>query len=196
MENNWNLEDGAVTWLQKLQQDKKPVYLTDTPKLNIHNHFIPNTLLLPLIIKEKFAALLSTSFKSASRKFSPNEIALLTAFSGQISVALENAQLYRDVIKAREDLVNQEKQSLLGQIMLSLNHEINNPLSIISMEAQLLQQRISDKGDKVEARLSNIESNIERIRRILETISSLNVDSQITTDYVKGQKMLDLHNGH
>ncbi|MCP4151477.1 MAG: hypothetical protein GY757_27275 [bacterium] len=190
----WELDDAKIKWLQKIQINPTPLYITDNSPECYKKYFKKNTLLIPLVMKEKFSGIISTTFKSTSRILSKNEITLLNAFAEQTAVALENAQLYRDVIKTREALVDREKKNLLGQVILSLNHEINNPLSIISMEAQLLQQRLTNKEDKVEARLAKIEINIDRIKSILETISSLNIDDQITTEYIDGKQMLNLFN--
>jgi C4-dicarboxylate-specific signal transduction histidine kinase len=193
---DWDLKDPKIKWLKELRESRKPIYITGKSKKSYQKYFKENTLLLPLVIKDKFLGMIKAAVKPSTKKLSGNEITLLNAFAEQTAVALENAQLYRDVIKAREELVNQEKKSLLGQIVLSLNHEINNPLSIISMEAQMLQQKISNKEKKTEKRLSNIENNIERIKRILETISSLNIDNQIVEEYISGRQMLRLYNDH
>jgi len=113
-------------------------------------------------------------------------------------VALENARLYWDVIKAREELVIQEKKNLLNQTIISLNHEINNPLSIISMEAQLLQSRMDKTvktSSKIEERLGKIEENIDRIKHILDKISTLSVSSEVISpvEYADGKMMLNLY---
>jgi K+-sensing histidine kinase KdpD len=194
--SEWDLKDRGIQWLKDIREKKKPIYITAKSEKFYKEYFKENTLLLPLVIKEKFLGLIAATFGSASGKLSKSEITLLTAFAEQTALALENAQLYWDVIKAREELVNQEKKTLLGQIALSLNHEINNPLSIISMEAQLLQKRMTKKESKVEARLANIENNIERIKVILETISSLDINGQMTEEYIDGRQMLNLYNGH
>jgi signal transduction histidine kinase len=107
-------------------------------------------------------------------------------------LAIENAKLYWDMIQAREELVAEEKKALLGQMIVSLNHEINNPLSIISMEAQLLQRRRTDPEGAVEARLHNIETNIDRIKTILERISELDIDDHQAIDYLGAKQMLNL----
>jgi hypothetical protein len=182
-----------IKWLKDIQHTGNPIYITGKFGQSYRKYFPINTLLLPLIIKEKFIGLIAAFFKPEVQKVSANDIELLKAFADQTAVALENAKLYWDVIMAREKLVLQEKKDLLNQTILSLNHEINNPLSIISMEAQLLQQRREKNASKIERRIAKIEQNIERIKKILEKISSLNVDNLTFTDYIAGKKMLNLY---
>ena len=188
----WQLADKTIKWLTQLQKIKEPIYITaDSPKSFLKD-FPSNTLLMPLVIKEKFFGLISVTPKPNAGKFKANEIDLLKAFSEQTAVALENAKLYWDVISAREELIRQEKKALMNQTIISLNHEINNPLSIISMEAQLLHQRLEKNENKIESRIAKIETNIDRIKHILEKISALNMEEHIPVDYISGKKMLNL----
>jgi len=189
----WELETKKTNWLSKLQEKRKPIYFKQTEKEGCEQDFPANTLLLPLVIKEQFLGMIAAFKNENSPLFTRNEIDLLKGFSEQTALALENAKLYWDVIKTRERLVKREKEALLSQTILSLNHEINNPLSIISMEAQLLQKRIESSENSIESRIARIEKNIDRIKVILEKISSLSVDTLPLTDYVKGKKMLDLY---
>jgi hypothetical protein len=182
-----------IKWLTDIQQSNNPIYITGKSKKAYMKYFPTNTLLLPLVIKEKFIGLIAAFFKPGVQQVSRREIDLLKAFADQTAVALENAKLYWDMIKANEKLIRQEKKDLLNQTIISLNHEINNPLSIISMEAQLLQQRREKNESKIESRIAKIEQNIERIKKILEKISSLNVDNLPLTEYIGGKKMLNLY---
>lgn len=194
----WELTDKGVAWLQKIQEKREALYITKSSRKDYGEDFPNNTLLLPLVVKERFFGLIATMFRPGARELNDGEVALLKAFAEQTAVALENAKLYWDVIKAREELVKQEKKALLNQTIISLNHEINNPLSIISMEAQLLQQRLEKKQDvenKIEERLGKIEFNIDRIKQILDRITSLsvNTDDLDLTEYVGDKMMLNLY---
>lgn len=151
------------------------------------------SLIIPLSIKDKLIGLIGATLPAGlTRSFTPREWALIKAFAGQTSLAIENAKLYWDMIQAREELVNEEKKALLGQMIVSLNHEINNPLSIISMEAQLLQRKRDVPAGAVDARLQNIEANIERIKTILERISELDIADHQSIDYLGAKQMLNL----
>jgi GAF domain-containing protein len=191
--DGWDLTDRRVKWLAQLQRSRSPLYITHRSPRDYKEDFTENTLLLPLAIKEKFFGLISATLPPGAKKLTRSEISLLRAFAEQTSVALENAKLYWDVIRAREMLIKQEKKALLNQTIISLNHEINNPLSIISMEAEMLHQKLEKNENKLESRIGKIEINIERIKGILEKISALNVDDHIATEYITGQKMLNLY---
>lgn len=189
----YDLTDIGIRWLEEMREPGRRIMVTSRSRWEQRKYFKVNSLLLPIIIKERFFGLIVARLKNGSGHFNSSDLSLLEAFAEQTAVVLENARLYWDIIQAREELVKQEKKSLLGQIILSLNHEINNPLSIISMEAQLLQRRLTNKEEKSEARLSNIENNIERIKVILETISTLDIENQMSTEYISGRQMLNLH---
>jgi len=124
---------------------------------------------------------------------------LLQTFARLCGIALENGRLYWDVLQTRQQLVDQEKKSLLAQMIISLNHEINNPLSVISMETQLLQRQKDaprQANTPVLERLGRIEQNIERIRSIMERISRIDPVRPETSEYLNGSSMLRLHHGH
>lgn len=191
----WEITNPDFKWLKDVINSKKPIYITKRSSREYKRYFHENTLLLPLVIKEQFLGMIAVGLKQDANELTRNEIILLQAFSEQTAVALENAKLYWDVIQAREKLIKTEKEALLNQAIISLNHEINNPLSIISMEAQLLQQRIGNGNsvNSIESRIAKIEKNIDRIKEILEKISALNVDNLVLTEYITGKKMLNLY---
>lgn len=150
---------------------------------------------IPLYTLNRFIGLIVAHHQNGPTANTADRM-LIDAYARQASLALENARLYRDVLQAQDRLVTEEKKALLGQMAISLNHEINNPLSIISMEAQLLQKRLPGQEQSIDQRLANIESNIERIRKILEKISSLELEATDIVDYLNGRKMIDLRHGN
>ena len=191
----WALKDSnqEIKWLAEIRQTGQPMLITARSRQDFRKYFPTNTLLLPLVIKETFIGMIAAIFKPSRQHVTRGEINLLKAFADQTTVALENAKLYWDILKAQEKLIQEEKKDLLNQTIISLNHEINNPLSIISMEAQMLQQKRETNESKMESRLFKIEQNIERIKKILEKISSLNVDNLPLTEYISGKKMINLY---
>ncbi len=191
-DKQWKLGKNSQKWIKTVAGLKKPIVLNKGSEGKLLKLFGEQTVVIPLKIKEKFMGMITATLGYKKKNLDIYDIKLLKAYGDQTSVVLENAQLYWSVITTREELVKQEKKNLLGKMIISLNHEINNPLSIISMEAQLLQKKFENKESKIESRIANIENNIERIKMILEKISSLNISKDFSMEYIKGQEMLNL----
>jgi signal transduction histidine kinase len=78
---------------------------------------------------------------------------------------------------------------ILRQLAVSLNHELNNVIGIIDLQLSLLDRRAV--GDP--ALRSHLRQIHENLRRMADTVSSLkDLKRIVLTDYVPGQKMLDL----
>jgi signal transduction histidine kinase len=89
----------------------------------------------------------------------------------------------------------QRKVETLQQTSLMLSHEINNALSIISMQLALAERQASGAvGGAGNALLKQHLGQINAsLRRIADTVSALGrIRRIVLTDYLPGQKMLDL----
>ncbi|MHC4109509.1 MAG: sensor histidine kinase, partial [Planctomycetota bacterium] len=78
-------------------------------------------------------------------------------------VALEHEQK-----RLREQLFQQEKMVLIGQIAASVAHELNTPLGTILLRAQLIPQQMGTGGDLSDLKV--IESEAQRCRRIIDSL--------------------------
>ena len=76
-------------------------------------------------------------------------------------------------------------------MVVTLNHEINNPLGIISTNAQALRLRNRDLGEKATKKLVTIEEQVKRISAVTERLRSM--DEIASEDYIaKGPQMIDV----
>jgi phosphoglycerate-specific signal transduction histidine kinase len=72
-----------------------------------------------------------------------------------------------------EQLLQSAKLASIGKLTAGISHEIGNPLaSISSLVQELLSEDKIDK-DFIEESLKNINSHIERIARIVRSLSDL-----------------------
>lgn len=92
--------------------------------------------------------------------------------------------------RTSEKLVQAERLAAIGAVVASINHEINNPLCAIMLNAQLLRDEIDAKPESARERAAKIERNVERIQEITKKIQDLK--DTVTTEYIPGEQMLDL----
>ena len=91
----------------------------------------------------------------------------------------QNNELFRlnkEINKRNTDLVDscnkklyQEKQIFVDTIIRTLQHEMNNPLTIISVNAELL---VKEQGKSYLERVESIQNNIIRVRSIVTKIEN------------------------
>ncbi|MHA1681202.1 MAG: PAS domain S-box protein [Promethearchaeota archaeon] len=76
----------------------------------------------------------------------------------------------RDLERAQEKMLRQEKLAVLGKLSGSVSHELRNPLGIISNSIFYLKRKFSQEGEKVKRHLQIIESEIKRSKKIINDL--------------------------
>jgi PAS domain S-box-containing protein len=90
----------------------------------------------------------------------------------------------------RELLVKAERLGAIGQVGVAVRHEINNPLTTVIGNIELLIERYEDKDKELTARLETILNNALRIGEIVKRLQGIKQEKVV--DYLKGVKMTDL----
>jgi signal transduction histidine kinase len=107
---------------------------------------------------------------------------------GEAGEFSELARAFNDLAQRLQD-TEKRRVEVLGQMALTLNHELNNALAIIELRLHPLARRAGDDpgtrkslGDIREmlAKMANTIASFKHVRRI------------VLTDYTDGVKMLDL----
>ncbi|MGY8825043.1 MAG: PAS domain-containing protein [Candidatus Latescibacterota bacterium] len=93
--------------------------------------------------------------------------------------------------RLENELVRAEKLATVGQMVITVNHEINNPLSIISTNAQTLRILNKSLSEKSVDKLLKIEEQVKRIADVTERLRKM--DEVVTDAYVRGgDQMIDV----
>ncbi|MCD4829329.1 MAG: GAF domain-containing protein [Candidatus Cloacimonetes bacterium] len=102
-------------------------------------------------------------------------------------------RMNRKLKEAQQKLVEAEKGAAVSATVVSLNHEINNPLQIISGNLQLARQ--SSDNEEVKAKLAVAEEQLERVAKVLRKLRE--VQQPLFAEYIPGdeEKMIELGEG-
>ena len=100
----------------------------------------------------------------------------------------ELAQAYNH-LAAQLQANEQRKLEMLGQVALTLNHELNNAAEIIEFQLQLAGKQAGSSAS-LEKCARQIRESLNRMTRTVELLKQ--VRRIVLTDYVSGVKMLDL----
>jgi len=100
----------------------------------------------------------------------------------------ELARTY-NALAERVQADEQRRMEMLGQVALTLNHELINAIATIELQLQLISRR-SLQGEEFEEGLRHIHEGLRRMTRTVESLT--HIRRIVLTDYIAGVKMLDL----
>jgi predicted ATPase/signal transduction histidine kinase len=156
-----------------------------------------SVLCLPLVKQGDLIGILYLENSLASQVFTPARIAVLKLLSSQIAISLDNARLYADLLSenrerqkaedalrgAQAELTRVTRLTTVGELVASIAHEINQPLTAITVQGSAgLNWLGRDRPNLEEARKSlelinrdaRRAGNVIRSLRAMVTKSDLN----------------------
>jgi DNA-binding response OmpR family regulator len=132
---------------------------------------------------------------SALRRGADDYLAKDAAFTELLPQILERVRRGRELRKAlaaaEQDLLRAERLAAVGEMTVTLHHEINNPLMAAFADVELLLAEPGAESEQRRLGLENIRYALRRIRDIVQRIGGLR--EARTKDYLRGIRMLDLH---
>lgn len=145
------------------------------------NPYLPETrseLAVPVKIGSQLFGILDIQ-QAPPKTFSPRDLQLVSAVADQLAIALQKADLYENLQKSlqqekaiRDQLVQNERLAIMGRLLASVSHELNNPLQAIQNALFLLkeEQGISPQGRQdLNIVLGETERMAEMIERLRAT---------------------------
>ncbi len=113
----------------------------------------------------------------------------------QKALAAKNSQLEQTIQKLKETqakLIEKERLATIGQVAVTVNHEINNPLTSIIGIAEILEIAFeAGDADKVKKGLHGILKEAKRIQKVTQKLAK--VSSAKSTVYLDSSKMIDIN---
>lgn len=91
---------------------------------------------------------------------------------------------------ASTEIIEKERLGAVLQTAVTVNHEINNPLTAILGNIQLLLMKRKDLDDELVTKLKTVEEAALKIKDVTQRL--LRVTSARSVDYAEGTSMLDI----
>ncbi|MHA1332335.1 MAG: sensor histidine kinase [Candidatus Hodarchaeales archaeon] len=95
-------------------------------------------------------------------------LSVLQYWAEMVKVAVKVINRFKDMENRSKLLVDHSKFEFMGKIMFGLLHEINNPLSVAWLNAQMILDDIDDFNEEYKSMLKEIFNSLERIKKINE----------------------------
>lgn len=180
----------------------KPVVLSnDGPDSRLAGSGIGSLLAVPLRIEDQPIGLICLTHSEIDC-FREHDVKLFAMLAYQIAVSRERS-IYRLELEernrefeksqkllelAQQRIINDERLLAVRELAVSINHEINNPLSVIVGNIQCLLFIEKNLNEKVVERLKRVESEALKIADINHRL--LEIDELVSETYINdGQKI-------
>ncbi len=171
--------DGIVGWVAKTGE---PYYAPDVSKDERYLHRVTTTkseAAFPLKIRDQVIGVLDVE-SDELMAFNEEDLKVLSSMASQVSICIENAQLFQqlketlnELKKAQDQIIQTEKLRAMGEMASGVAHDFNNLLAVILGNIQLLLYQFDRLSpEEIRERLKIIEHSskdgAETVRRIQE----------------------------
>ncbi len=134
-------------------------------------------LCFPLVSMNRLIGIIFIGPKAEKKKFTKQELAIISTLTPQAGIALENAILYKEQRERFKRMSRADKLATIGELAAGAAHEIRNPLTAIQSSLQYLSTKI--QGEKEKNLVTNALQETRRINEILSALLSFSRPSEI-----------------
>ncbi len=194
---------GFSAWIAK---ERKTVYLNNLHKeMLYHSKTLRSFLSMPLLLENDLVGVINFGDEEADA-FDPAVFPRLKVLTSLLAGLLSRNRLIeqlkeqnrrilemnRKLEEAREKLLMAERKAAISATVVSLNHEINNPLMVITGNLDLLKRQISDDGQQ--QRIGIINQQLARITDLMKKLHE--IEEPLLEDYLEGESDKMITIGH
>ncbi|MGB9731229.1 histidine kinase dimerization/phospho-acceptor domain-containing protein [Calditerrivibrio nitroreducens] len=199
----WDLKDiKASPWAESILNGKVRVEVVNPlnniwyANSSISNIFPEGFIKYPIFYENDVYGTIVISCNEGDCYFPEDKIFFLKQILEHASIQIYNKKLQSKLSKTieqlkdyQQQLIEKEKLSTLAKVAVSVNHEINNPLCAISLNAEIIKRRYKD-DENLQKIVDAILNNVILINKITNKFASL---KKVTfKEYLPGIEMLDL----
>jgi len=142
------------------------------------NPLLPETqseIAVPIKIEREVVGVLDIH-QTPQHRLAESDLQLMAAVADQLTVALQKATLYKNLQTAlqqeqtvRSQLIQSERLALVGRLLASVSHELNNPLQAIQNALFLLKEE-TNLSSQAKQDLDVILAEAERMAAMIERL--------------------------
>jgi diguanylate cyclase (GGDEF)-like protein/PAS domain S-box-containing protein len=137
----------------------------------------------------------SLNVLSPVKEFKTDRIQALSAVSKDITenVKSERAlrKAYDELKKTQEQLIQKNKLEAIGRLASGVAHQIRNPLEIILMGVEFLEDSIDQGDDMARQSMDKVKSAVHRANRTIEDVLRFSRNTEFSFDSVNICGLLD-----
>ena len=198
----FSINEGACGWVI---QHQRPLLFGEGDSFNLAANAswqpgMASSLLVPLICRGIIAGGLSAMGKEGGGAFNQRDLAVLTLFANQASIAFDNARLFQNLSeeKATVSQFNRELERRviertaqleaankeLEAFSYSVSHDLRTPLRAIDGFSHILLDDYADKLDDEGKRLLNVvRDNTSRMGQLIDDILKFSRTSRLEMSF-------------
>ena len=154
-------------------------------------------LCLPLFFEDELIGIFNLGEKKSQDIYTDEDIDLLTTLANQLAIAIKNAQLHEENLKAQKQLLQADKLASLGRIAAGLAHEIKNPLAAVKGMTQAIdrnpndQETMNDFKEVIPKEIDRLNSLIENLLRLGKTPKLQSITTNVNQLIKNALKLFD-----
>lgn len=197
---DFDLGSGFSAWVAKQRRS----VLIPNLRENRHKHF-SSFVSTPLISGETLIGVMNLGHNKPDA-FSGEDLQFLEIIAEQLALLIERTRFEKELIaknhklldaqdeikKQQRQLIDMERFQALAQMAASINHEINNPLTTVIGNLELLLMTKPDMDKMIAQKLNTV---LQEARRIAEITQKLRTIKRVVLEnYLENtdEKMVDL----
>ncbi|MBN1290294.1 MAG: GAF domain-containing protein [Candidatus Latescibacteria bacterium] len=197
---DFDMGSGFSAWVAK---QRKSVLIPNLRESR-HKHF-RSFVSTPLISNDRLIGVMNLGHEEPDA-FTEENLQLFEIIAEQLALMIERTNYEQELIKKNEALVEaqdeikkqnkqiieMEKFHVMAQMAASVNHEINNPLTSVIGNVELILMSRQDLDDIVRKKLTVVLEEAHRIGKITQKLRDMK--RIVVEDYLKKteEKMIDL----